>query len=91
MAAELEHISPSQVTTGLRKRVCIQAIIGKSLIDDCVQVKAICYGIIYGMGVQSLAAELEMTEPEAEDYQKTFHRKFPRYVLVELNGDFAQV
>ncbi|XP_043217942.1 DNA polymerase theta-like [Amphibalanus amphitrite] len=39
--------------------------------------KALCYGIIYGMGERSLAAQMAVSEERAGQLQDTFHRQFP--------------
>lgn len=39
--------------------------------------KQICYGIIYGMGVKSLAEEMGCEEREAQRQQALFHRCYP--------------
>ena len=39
--------------------------------------KALCYGIIYGMGSRSLAAQLSVSEERASQLQDTFHAQFP--------------
>jgi DNA polymerase I-like protein with 3'-5' exonuclease and polymerase domains len=39
--------------------------------------KSICYGVIYGMGIHSIAEELNITTKEASDFMISFNRKFP--------------
>jgi DNA polymerase theta len=39
--------------------------------------KQICYAIIYGMGVKSLAEQLDIEESEAEQMMTAFHRTYP--------------
>lgn len=45
--------------------------------------KQICYGIIYGMGLKSLAAAIKCEENDAEILYESFHKAFPgiRYSL----------
>ncbi len=38
--------------------------------------KSICYGVIYGMGIHSIAEELNITPKEAADFMTSFNRKF---------------
>lgn len=40
--------------------------------------KAICYGIIYGMGVRTLSERLSVTEEEARDFRTQFLNTFPK-------------
>lgn len=39
--------------------------------------KQICYGIIYGMGVKSLAASMKCDEDEAQFLHDSFHKTYP--------------
>lgn len=39
--------------------------------------KQICYGIIYGMGVKTLAEEMNCDETEAKKQQDLFHNCYP--------------
>lgn len=39
--------------------------------------KQICYGIIYGMGVKSLAVALKCDEDEANTLLESFHQTYP--------------
>ena len=39
--------------------------------------KQICYGIIYGMGIRSLAEALKCTEQEAKLVCEQFHAAYP--------------
>lgn len=39
--------------------------------------KQICYGIIYGMGIKSLAAAMACNEEEALDLYESFHSAYP--------------
>ena len=39
--------------------------------------KQICYGIVYGMGVKTLADQLEVTEEEALLFIDSFHSAYP--------------
>lgn len=39
--------------------------------------KQICYGIIYGMGVKSLAASMKCDENEAQLLHESFHQTYP--------------
>lgn len=39
--------------------------------------KQICYGIIYGMGVKSLAVTLKCGEEEAQSLHESFHQTYP--------------
>lgn len=39
--------------------------------------KQICYGIIYGMGIQNLAESLKCDESEAEKQQALFYESYP--------------
>lgn len=39
--------------------------------------KQICYGIIYGMGIQSLATALKCDEDEANNLFESFHKTYP--------------
>lgn len=39
--------------------------------------KQICYGIIYGMGIKSLAASMKCTEEEAQVLHESFHQTYP--------------
>lgn len=39
--------------------------------------KQICYGIIYGMGVKSLAIALNYDEEEAKSLYESFHQAYP--------------
>lgn len=41
------------------------------------QTKQICYGIIYGMGVKSLAESLKVEEPVAMQLSEDFHKTYP--------------
>lgn len=42
--------------------------------------------MIYGMGVQSLATELEMSEADAEIFMRKFHGAFPGYIYSNIYG-----
>ncbi|KAH7644189.1 dna polymerase theta-like protein [Dermatophagoides farinae] len=42
------------------------------------QAKQICYGIIYGMGDESLAQKLEITREEAAEYKQSFFQRYNR-------------
>ena len=46
--------------------------------------KQICYGIVYGMGMKSLAESLKCTEQEAILVSEQFHAAYPgiRYVII---------
>lgn len=39
--------------------------------------KQICYGIIYGMGIKSLAASMKCDEEEAQLLHESFHQTYP--------------
>lgn len=39
--------------------------------------KQICYGIIYGMGIKSLAAAMNCDENDAETLYESFHHAYP--------------
>lgn len=39
--------------------------------------KQICYGIIYGMGVKSLATNMKCDEDEAQLLHESFHQTYP--------------
>lgn len=39
--------------------------------------KQICYGIIYGMGIKSLAASMKCDECEAQLLHESFHQTYP--------------
>lgn len=39
--------------------------------------KQICYGIIYGMGVKSLAVAMNCNEEEAQSLHESFHQTYP--------------
>lgn len=39
--------------------------------------KQICYGIIYGMGIKSLAATMKCDEEEAQSLHESFHQTYP--------------
>ncbi|XP_039301076.1 DNA polymerase theta [Nilaparvata lugens] len=39
--------------------------------------KQICYGLIYGMGVTSLAEQLELTEADAREMMRSFEEAYP--------------
>lgn len=39
--------------------------------------KQICYGIIYGMGVKSLAVAMNCDEEEAQSLHESFHQTYP--------------
>lgn len=39
--------------------------------------KQICYGIIYGMGIKSLAVEMNCDEEEAQSLHDSFHQTYP--------------
>lgn len=39
--------------------------------------KQLCYGIIYGMGIQSLAASLKCSVEDAEQLHESFHKTYP--------------
>lgn len=39
--------------------------------------KQICYGIIYGMGIKSLAASMKCDEKEAQILHESFHQTYP--------------
>lgn len=39
--------------------------------------KQICYGIIYGMGVKSLALAMNCDEEEAQSLHESFHQTYP--------------
>lgn len=39
--------------------------------------KQICYGIIYGMGIKSLAATMKCDEEEAQLLHESFHQTYP--------------
>lgn len=39
--------------------------------------KQICYGIIYGMGIKSLAATLKCDVEQAEILHESFHKTYP--------------
>lgn len=39
--------------------------------------KQLCYGIIYGMGVKTLAEEMNCDETEAKKQQDLFHKCYP--------------
>lgn len=44
--------------------------------------KQICYGIIYGMGIKSLAITMKCNEEEAQSLHESFHQTYPgiRYI-----------
>lgn len=44
--------------------------------------KQICYGIIYGMGIKSLAAVLKCDDAEAEHLYESFHKSYPGIRLI---------
>ena len=46
--------------------------------DERQAAKAICYGIIYGMGTGSLATRLSVTEEAAAEFRGQFFATFPR-------------
>lgn len=39
--------------------------------------KQLCYGMIYGMGVKSLAENLNISEPEAQEFLESFMSTYP--------------
>lgn len=39
--------------------------------------KQLCYGMIYGMGVKSLAENLCISEPEAQEFLESFMSAYP--------------
>lgn len=39
--------------------------------------KQICYGIIYGMGIKSLATAMKCDEDEALNLYESFHKTYP--------------
>lgn len=39
--------------------------------------KQICYGIIYGMGIKSLAVAMNCGEEEAQSLHESFHQTYP--------------
>lgn len=39
--------------------------------------KQLCYGMIYGMGVKSLAENLGVSEPEAQEFLESFMSTYP--------------
>lgn len=39
--------------------------------------KQLCYGMIYGMGVKSLAENLCISEPEAQEFLESFMSTYP--------------
>ena len=45
--------------------------------EERQQAKQICYGIIYGQGVSSLADKLNVTESEASDFIVEFRKAYP--------------
>lgn len=50
--------------------------------------KQICYGIIYGMGITSLAIAMGCDEEEAQSLYESFHQTYPgiRYIFCLLNN-----
>lgn len=48
-------------------------------VDDGMRhnTKQLCYGMIYGMGVKTLAETLSVTEPEAKEFLETFMEAYP--------------
>lgn len=48
--------------------------------------KQICYGIIYGMGVRSLAEKMSCDETDAQEQQDAFLKCYPgiRYFISEV-------
>ena len=59
----------------------IAAGVHKIAVDDVTtcqrqQAKQICYGILYGIGVKSLAEQMSTTEEEATSFVDTFKRKY---------------
>lgn len=52
--------------------------------------KQICYGIIYGMGIKSLAATMKCEEGEAQSLHESFHQTYPgiRYIYKCVLKDF---
>lgn len=55
--------------------------------------KQLCYGMIYGMGVKSLAETLCVSEPEAQEFLESFMSTYPgiykwlNNVLEEAHND----
>lgn len=48
--------------------------------------KQICYGIIYGMGIKSLAVAMNCDENDAETLYESFHHTYPgiRYLCCSI-------
>ena len=49
------------------------------------QAKSICYGLMYGMGTKSFAAQLKISESEASDLVETFKNCYPGVKLFMSN------
>jgi len=45
--------------------------------EERQQAKQICYGIVYGMGVKTLADQLDVVEEEAQLFVDSFHSTYP--------------
>ncbi|XP_077294187.1 DNA polymerase theta [Arctopsyche grandis] len=57
---------------------CWKCIPQEKVDEDLRQkTKQMCYGIIYGMGVRSLAQNLDVGELEADVFMRTFHSAYP--------------
>ncbi|KAG8296611.1 hypothetical protein J6590_053580 [Homalodisca vitripennis] len=39
--------------------------------------KQLCYGLVYGMGLRTLAEEMSVEEPQAAEMVERFHRTYP--------------
>jgi DNA polymerase-1 len=59
--------------------------------DERRKAKIINFGIIYGMGPQSLSKELGITMNEAKDFIKDYYEKFPKIIsFIEKQKEFAR-
>ncbi|MBP7563339.1 MAG: DNA polymerase I [Candidatus Cloacimonetes bacterium] len=59
--------------------------------DERRKAKIINFGIIYGMGPQSLSKELGISMNEAKDFIKDYYDKFPKIIsFIEKQKEFAR-
>lgn len=88
----LAHLSENDSLTGMFTKnndvfISIAAKWNKVLESEVTEkmrndTKQICYGIIYGMGIKSLAATMKCNEEEAQSLHESFHQTYPgiRYI-----------